>query len=223
MLGKISDILPIWQFLSKDLGDLKILEGLVGFVLILAIIHSDSWMELRVILQCVLGWNWKVKRHWESGTIFWEIQAVCVTKACGTAWYFFSGSRGNTPLTKRWQQNRRTSWGKLAFARFLVYSAHFLPNQMQTDICGADTCGFYMVIFCNALMQSGASINVLWEQWEHHQTVFHRSPSRTTCEDDVEATCTCNNNTHTPDSFVTTDAISIWGKVRPETKNWQSP
>lgn len=48
---------------------------------------------------------------------------------------------------------------------------------MQTDICGADTCGFNIVVFCNVLTQSGAAINVLWEQWEQTLSVFHCSLS----------------------------------------------
>lgn len=34
--------------------------------------------------------------------------------------------------------------GKVGLCSVFVNLVHFLPNQMQTDICGADTCGFYM-------------------------------------------------------------------------------
>ena len=147
-------------------------------------------------------WNRRVRRHRES------VSNILGTTACK-----HHKCRRNIPWSKQWQQNRRTSRGKLAFVRFLGNLVHFLPNQMQTDICSAGTCGFRIATSCNVLTQSeaGSSENsspVLSLVWLLSRRL------------DV-----CATTTPTRLIFVTADAISVWGNVRteltePSTTRW---
>lgn len=100
----------------------------------------------------------------DTGKVFpiiWELQLVSITNA---DWTYHGASNGN--------RTEEAAGGKLAFAWFLGNLVHFLPNQMQTDICGAGTCGFCIAMSCNVLTQSEAGSGR-----EHRRTLLQRCPS----------------------------------------------
>jgi len=91
--------------------------------------------------------------------------------------------------------------GKVGFHIPLVKLVHFVLHQMQTDMCDADTWGFYKVLLCKALIQSGILINVFWQQGEHHQTIIS--------DEDADVAHSKRTISHQYKRFLENDATSI--------------